>query len=473
MHRMTHTGSDGSDAGQRISREGYRWSAWGENVAVGYPHAAGRGAGLDAQPRPPRQHPQPPLPAHRRRRAGAPATARSTGPWTSPGPADARLPSPPRTPSVGSVPCVRCAGLEPERAVRPGPAGPNGVGRRLVARDHPAPVGLGRPAHASPRPGSPAPSTAPRPFRLGRLAVLDIATARTGERLRPVTLRLNPTASPRGCGRWRTSPVPGRSLAWFVAVNRLAAATVAAGQLTPVVASERGLRLARWRPVTDAHPRRRLCRARRGRAADLPAPDDPSDRRRHPRRARRRLARRPPRRPALASRPGARPARRRRRPARAVFRALADADPIVRGRTAPPTSRRSTRSPPRSIATIAARSVSPSSCPGCGSSCPRTRSTTGRSRIELVDELDPGRWCSADDVWDATPLAVELAGLDGPPRRAGARLVDTASAGRRASSTRSAELAAATSRRRSSSTWRPPTGSSSRRRPSSTDSASS
>jgi uncharacterized protein YkwD len=34
--RMTHTGSDGSDAGQRIRREGYRWSAWGENVAMGY-----------------------------------------------------------------------------------------------------------------------------------------------------------------------------------------------------------------------------------------------------------------------------------------------------------------------------------------------------------------------------------------------------------------------------------------------------
>lgn len=34
---MTHTGADGSDAGDRISREGYRWSAWGENVAMGYP----------------------------------------------------------------------------------------------------------------------------------------------------------------------------------------------------------------------------------------------------------------------------------------------------------------------------------------------------------------------------------------------------------------------------------------------------
>jgi uncharacterized protein YkwD len=34
---MSHTGSDGSDAAQRISREGYQWSAIGENVAAGQP----------------------------------------------------------------------------------------------------------------------------------------------------------------------------------------------------------------------------------------------------------------------------------------------------------------------------------------------------------------------------------------------------------------------------------------------------
>jgi uncharacterized protein YkwD len=32
---MTHAGSNGSNAGARIAFMGYRWSAWGENVAAG------------------------------------------------------------------------------------------------------------------------------------------------------------------------------------------------------------------------------------------------------------------------------------------------------------------------------------------------------------------------------------------------------------------------------------------------------
>ncbi|MGW3660417.1 CAP domain-containing protein [Streptomyces sp. NPDC005151] len=36
-HRnMSHTGSDGSSPGDRITRAGYHWSAYGENVAYGY-----------------------------------------------------------------------------------------------------------------------------------------------------------------------------------------------------------------------------------------------------------------------------------------------------------------------------------------------------------------------------------------------------------------------------------------------------
>ena len=34
---LSHTGSDGSSAGQRISRQGYPWRAYGENIAVGNP----------------------------------------------------------------------------------------------------------------------------------------------------------------------------------------------------------------------------------------------------------------------------------------------------------------------------------------------------------------------------------------------------------------------------------------------------
>lgn len=36
---MSHTGSDGSDPGQRITRAGYQWRTYGENVAYGYSSA--------------------------------------------------------------------------------------------------------------------------------------------------------------------------------------------------------------------------------------------------------------------------------------------------------------------------------------------------------------------------------------------------------------------------------------------------
>ncbi len=42
-------------------------------------------------------------------------------------------------------------------------------------------------------------------------------------------------------------------------------------------------------------------------------------------------------------------------------------------------------------------------------------------RLELVDDVDPGRWCTAEDVWDASSLAVEVAGgADHVPRLADA-----------------------------------------------------
>jgi uncharacterized protein YkwD len=37
---MTHTGTGGTNAGQRITANGYTWTTWAENVAAGQPTAA-------------------------------------------------------------------------------------------------------------------------------------------------------------------------------------------------------------------------------------------------------------------------------------------------------------------------------------------------------------------------------------------------------------------------------------------------
>jgi uncharacterized protein YkwD len=37
---MSHTGSDGSNTGDRLRRAGFEWTAWGENVAAGFTDAA-------------------------------------------------------------------------------------------------------------------------------------------------------------------------------------------------------------------------------------------------------------------------------------------------------------------------------------------------------------------------------------------------------------------------------------------------
>ena len=39
MRTLTHTGSDGSNPGDRITRAGYEWRTWAENAAAGFPTA--------------------------------------------------------------------------------------------------------------------------------------------------------------------------------------------------------------------------------------------------------------------------------------------------------------------------------------------------------------------------------------------------------------------------------------------------
>ncbi len=43
--KMKHVGSDGSSPAVRITREGYKWWTWGENVAYGYRSVASVMAG--------------------------------------------------------------------------------------------------------------------------------------------------------------------------------------------------------------------------------------------------------------------------------------------------------------------------------------------------------------------------------------------------------------------------------------------
>ncbi|MET0146826.1 MAG: CAP domain-containing protein [Ilumatobacteraceae bacterium] len=50
MDTMSHTGSDGSNTGQRLDRQGYVWSRWGENVATGYGDASSVMAGWMGSP---------------------------------------------------------------------------------------------------------------------------------------------------------------------------------------------------------------------------------------------------------------------------------------------------------------------------------------------------------------------------------------------------------------------------------------
>jgi uncharacterized protein YkwD len=50
LGRLSHAGSDGSSVGERVQREGYRWSSVGENVGGGYGTAAEVVAGWMGSP---------------------------------------------------------------------------------------------------------------------------------------------------------------------------------------------------------------------------------------------------------------------------------------------------------------------------------------------------------------------------------------------------------------------------------------
>ena len=95
--------------------------------------------------------------------------------------------------------------------------------------------------------------------------------------------------------------------------------------------------------------------------------------------------------------------------ARSILRALADPDPAIGG---------GGLAHPDELAALAARldrherrqRGEPVVVPRVRLVVPDDPYDDWEVRLELVDDVDPGRWCTAEDVWDASALAVEVAG---------------------------------------------------------------
>ena len=239
----------------------------------------------------------------------------------------------------------------------------------------------------------------------GRFSSLDVRLA-DGRSLRPGTLRLDADT----VGPWlRALPTrlsAGAPIAWLRAAAELAATAVGAGYVTPVVRPERDVLVARWQPVGVPA----LDEALGALAAAMPAivrprPDDPTtvadihavlvDSVARHRLAAARWRPQPTGRSPVAAATSR------------VFRALAGRDPRLPA-TAPEAAvagvtialerrRRRLRGEPVVVPRV--RLVVPDDV-----------GDDWVAALELVDELDPGRWCTADDVWSTSPLAVELAG---------------------------------------------------------------
>ena len=198
------------------------------------------------------------------------------------------------------------------------------------------------------------------------------------------------------------------SLAWFASLTHFAVHVVGARRVTPEVLDEGPFTVARWRPVlTDEHRARARPRRQRG-TGDLSQRLERLHRR-HRRLADRRTGtgRAAPRR--LEARPGP----------QAVARGAGDAGRVRRARQArsgrsaaatPDSTTRLSTSSHASTGTGGASTASRSCADGCGSTLPDDALDPWLVELELVDDADPGKWCTADDVWERAPRALDVAG---------------------------------------------------------------
>ena len=249
----------------------------------------------------------------------------------------------------------------------------------------------------------------------GDLTRIELPGARGGPRRRHVGAHVTPGGArlDRPAGSPDSADAPSASLVWFGQVGVLAARLIAAGRVLPALAVEHGRSVVRWTPVLDDRLTSTVAELADSGTADLL--------RRRPRQTTTAIVDRFV--DALARQSlddaGWWPDVGRRRDPRsrarhAVIRALAGNPGIAPHRQRPRSAgvRRRDRPPRRRVAPCrASRPWISRSWWSASDSSPRPiRSTTGRLELQLADEVDPGRWCTAADVWDESSLAVDLAG---------------------------------------------------------------
>ena len=246
------------------------------------------------------------------------------------------------------------------------------------------------------------------PISYGELGRIQLELPDGGQRSVP-TVRLDPF----GAAVWLSETPSGNdlspSLAWFAALTGFAVRIVGSRRVAPEVVDEGPFTVARWRPVLDQIHHDALAHA----AASAPAIC------RNGTRATTEgilsalvdgLAR------AVLHHGSWRPDLGRKRSVevqatRAVFAALAKPDPVIRSGSDEFHGALSdlSRTLDRHRQRLAGQPVV---CGRVRLTLPDDAHDPWLVELELVDDADPGRWCTAQDVWNASPRAIDLAGFE-------------------------------------------------------------
>jgi hypothetical protein len=243
------------------------------------------------------------------------------------------------------------------------------------------------------------------PASYGELSRIELELP-SGRRQSVPSIRLDPY----GAAVW-LSDTPGddelsASLAWFARLSEFAIAHVTGGRLTPTIIEEGPFTVARWKPVVDDDVQRTLaalddaappvCRnGTRATVTEMHATLVDG------------LAR------SILHSVGWKPDLGRQRTAhlqalRAVFTSLARSDAVVRGGT--PEFHHEVEAVRALLHRHGERLAGrPVFAPRVRLAIPEDAGDPWEITLEVFDELDPGRWCTADDIWNGSGTALDLA----------------------------------------------------------------